>query len=148
MLLHPKHEAFCRKYNARGNATEAARDAGYSYENSASQGYRLLKKPEIQARLAELAAQDAEADAEWEAERAARRAKLDAMAATEAATLLAKLDPVYEDRLEAGDHEAVLKVIALQARICGLLAMDDAAARSRGARKGRSGLTVDGLSLD
>jgi phage terminase small subunit len=134
MLLHPKHEAFCRLFHQSGNAAEAARDVGFSYEYAANQGYRLLKRDDIQARLAEFAAKDAAADAEFMAERAARRAKIESMAQTEAEALLAKLDPVYEERLEAGDHETAMKVIELQARIAGLLVTDDEGARKKPAR--------------
>lgn len=137
MLLHPKYEAFCRAFHHGDNATEAAREAGYSYESAAAQGYRLLKRTDIQARLAELQAQDDADDARLLAERADRRAKLEAMAATEAATLLAKLDPIYEDRLESGDHANAMKVIELQARIAGLLSPEDANA-GRGAAKNAS----------
>ncbi len=121
LLLHPKYEAFCRHYAEDGNATEAAREAGFSYEHAAQQGYRLLKRPDVQARLFEMAAAKDEARAGALAERLALRDKLAAMQATEAETLLAKLDPVYERRLAAHDHEGVMKVIALQARIAGLL---------------------------
>lgn len=146
MMLHPKYEAFCRSFQREGNATDAARDAGYSYENAAGQGYRLLKREDIQARLAELQAQDDADDARFLAERLERRARLDAMVATEAAKLLAKLDPIYEDRLESGDHANAMKVIELQARIAGLLISDDATA-SRGAAKARRGAAGNGRDL-
>lgn len=141
LLLHPKYEAFCLHYAEAGNATEAAREAGFSYEYAPKQGYRLLRRPDVQARLAELAAVKEEARNRAAAERDALRAKLAAMQATEAETLLAKLDPVYERRLAAHDHEGVMKVIALQARIAGLL--DDPASAKRGAKGARRGADDD-----
>jgi phage terminase small subunit len=144
LLLHPKYERFCRIFFEDGNATEAARDAGFSYEHAATQGYRLLKRPDIQARLAELASEEDAAEARAIAERDALRAKLAAMRATEAETLLAKLDPVYERRLAARDDAGVMKVIALQARIAGLL--DDPTAAKRGA-KGAKQATDDSLEI-
>lgn len=56
--LNTRQEAFCMIYARLGNATEAYKQAGYSckrdcdYQSSAS---RLMARPEIKARLAELA---------------------------------------------------------------------------------------------
>lgn len=51
--LNAKQTAFVAAYlgDARGNATEAARIAGYSERTAYSQGHDLLKKPEIQAAI-------------------------------------------------------------------------------------------------
>ena len=50
-----RHELFCREYLKDGNATRAARDAGYSPHSAASQASRLLTNVNIQRRLDELA---------------------------------------------------------------------------------------------
>ena len=150
MQIKPQHEVFCRAYVGSGNATEAARKADYSWETAANQAYRLLKRPEIQARVAELTAERAADDAAYEATRAAHRDRLAAMRATEAEALLAKLDPIYEEMLDTGDHSGVLKVVALQARIAGLLGEDDHRPRSARAKRGAgavSGSSEDGLGL-
>jgi hypothetical protein len=147
MRLHPKHESFCEFYSLSGNATEAARAAGYSYDNAAGQGYRLLKRPEIQARLDEMAAAEDERFARQAADRAEHRARLAALRATEAEALLAKLDPVYEHRLESEDFTGVMKVVALQARIAGLLDVAPPAARAKRDAKGRAGVADDELEI-
>jgi len=54
--LNIKQEAFCSEYLVDLNATQAAIRAGYSKKTAGSQGFDLLKKPEIEARIAELMA--------------------------------------------------------------------------------------------
>jgi len=54
MRLTQKQETFCLKYFELGNATEAAKLAGYSPKTAYSIGNENLKKPEIQARIKEL----------------------------------------------------------------------------------------------
>lgn len=147
MRLHPKHESFCEFYSVSHNATEAARAAGYSYENAAGQGYRLLKRPEIQARLDAMAAEDDERFARQAAERDEHRARLAALRATEAEALLAKLDPVYEHRMESEDFAGVMKVVALQARIAGLLDAAPVSARAKRGAAGKAGAADDDLEI-
>lgn len=45
--LKPKRIKFCKEYVLDWNASRAARDAGYSVKTAGSQGYDLLKIPEI-----------------------------------------------------------------------------------------------------
>lgn len=47
MALNPKQTAFVREYLKDLNATQAAIRAGYSAKTAGSQGFDLLKKPEI-----------------------------------------------------------------------------------------------------
>lgn len=48
MALTPKRKAFCDAYLANGmNATQAAKEAGYSEKTAYSQGNRLLKNDEV-----------------------------------------------------------------------------------------------------
>lgn len=49
MALTPKRKAFCDAYLANGmNATQAAKEAGYSEKTAYSQGNRLLKNVDVQ----------------------------------------------------------------------------------------------------
>lgn len=52
--LREKQELFCRQYLVDLNATQAAIRSGYSPKTAGSQGFDLLKKPEVQARLTEM----------------------------------------------------------------------------------------------
>lgn len=54
-----KEEAFCVAYttigsDTYGNATSAAREAGYSEKSARTQGWKLLKKVEIRQRILQL----------------------------------------------------------------------------------------------
>lgn len=49
-----KQKKFCLGYMETGNASKAARDAGYSAKTAHSIGFENLTKPEIQNRLKEL----------------------------------------------------------------------------------------------
>lgn len=54
MKLTPKQEKFCELYASLGNATEAAKQAGYSEKTAYSQGQRMLKNVEIRSRIEEI----------------------------------------------------------------------------------------------
>ena len=54
MKLTPKQEKFCELYASLGNATEAAKQAGYSEKTARSQGQRMLTFVDIQKRIEEL----------------------------------------------------------------------------------------------
>ncbi|MFO0315294.1 MAG: terminase small subunit [bacterium] len=63
-----KRLAFVREYLVDFNATQAATRAGYSKKTAGSQAHELLKRPDIQAALAEgqkRLAEKTETDAEW-----------------------------------------------------------------------------------
>lgn len=53
MALSPKKQAFADYYIETGNATEAAKKAGYSSRTAYSQGSRLLKDVEVSAYINE-----------------------------------------------------------------------------------------------
>ncbi len=53
-MLSLKQKRFCEEYVIFGNATEAAKKAGYSEKTAYSQGQRLLKNVETQKYIAEL----------------------------------------------------------------------------------------------
>lgn len=60
MKLTPKQKKFCEWYIKTGNATEAAKNAGYSEKTAAYIGAENLRKPQISAYIAErLGKQDA-----------------------------------------------------------------------------------------
>jgi phage terminase small subunit len=50
-LLSPRHASFVHHYIITGNATEAAKLAGYSAKAAASQGHFLLRNPKIEAEI-------------------------------------------------------------------------------------------------
>ena len=53
MALTPKQTRFAEEYLLDMNATQAAIRAGYSEKTAGAQGFELLKKPEVQALVAE-----------------------------------------------------------------------------------------------
>ena len=54
-----KKMKFCLEYFRNGNATQSAKDAGYSEKTAYSAGQRLLKDVEVKSYLQELAEQNA-----------------------------------------------------------------------------------------
>ena len=53
-MLSLKQKKFCEEYVITGNATEAAKKAGYSEKTARSQGAENLTKPDIQKYIKEL----------------------------------------------------------------------------------------------
>lgn len=51
--MNQRRRAFCEAYLLSGNATEAAREAGYSAQSARSQGQRLLTFADVQEYLEE-----------------------------------------------------------------------------------------------
>lgn len=101
--LTPRQEAFCQAYAVLPSGAAAARDAGYAPSNAAHRAAKLLASAVVMERLAEL-----------RGTQAARRAE-------DSRALIDKLEPLYDASLEAGDHDRVLQVVELQARIAGLV---------------------------
>jgi len=101
--LQPRHEAFAQAYAGGMNGADAARDAGFAPASASNQATRLLGRADVAARITVLSGA-----------RAAARGEI-------AAALMAKLEPVYCSSLAAGDVDAVLQVVELQARIAGLV---------------------------
>lgn len=102
-LANPKHELFCRNYAVMASGSQAARTAGYAYRTAKWQAMRLLKRPEIQARLAE------------------RRAEIAREYSLDSATLLCKLEAVFIQAFSDRDYKAAARVIEVQARVAGIL---------------------------
>lgn len=53
-LENPQWERFVQEYRVDRNGRQAARRAGYKHEHSHTTASRLLKRPDVQARLKEL----------------------------------------------------------------------------------------------
>jgi phage terminase small subunit len=53
-LKNQRHEHFAAAYAVSKNATQAAKEAGYSPKTAHAQGFRLLKYADVQARIQEL----------------------------------------------------------------------------------------------
>ncbi len=58
--LTPRQHSFAQAHATLGNASEAARKAGYSLKTAPSQGARLLKNVHVSARITQLQAEAAE----------------------------------------------------------------------------------------
>ena len=58
--LTPRQRSFAQAYATGGNASEAARKAGYSEKTATSQGARLLTYANVSARITQLQAEAAE----------------------------------------------------------------------------------------
>ncbi len=97
--LKPRQEAFCEHFVATGNATEAARRAGYSARAAAVQGYRLLKKANVADRIR--AHQTAIAD------------KIDP------ALILGRLENLYRLAESKGAYGDAARILVLQGRLMG-----------------------------
>ena len=52
--LNDKQETFCQKFALSGQATESARQSGYSEKSAKTTGYKLLQLPIIQERISTL----------------------------------------------------------------------------------------------
>ncbi len=102
--LRPRHEAFCQHFVLLGNATDAAARAGYASESARNQGYRLMRQPAIQARVAEI------------------RSGLASVYCLDAGVLLGKLEAVYQRAVANLDFHAAARSVEIQARIAGHLA--------------------------
>lgn len=67
-LKNERHERFCQEYLVDLNATRAAIRTGYSKKTAGQIGHELLKRPDVQERIAELKAERSERtkiDADW-----------------------------------------------------------------------------------
>ncbi len=103
-LPNPRHEAFCQHFVLLGNAAYAAIDAGYARPSARNQGYRLMRRPSIRARIAEI------------------RRVLARAYCLDAEVLLGKLEAVYQRANEHHFFHAAARCVELQARIAGHLA--------------------------
>lgn len=100
--LKPAHEAFCRAYVANPNATNAARSAGYSFENAHQQGSRLMRRAAIVRRIGELRIELAEREC------------------LAPAALLSKLETAFHAAIKKDQPAAAARVIEAQAKLAAL----------------------------
>jgi len=107
--LRPRQERFCQLYAVIGNASDAAWQAGYTFADSRNRGYRLLRRPEIQARVAELQRD------------LARAIRFDAE------MMLGKLEGIYRQAVQGGYYNAAARIVEIQARVAGHLRLQSAA---------------------
>ena len=103
--LPGRREVFCQSFVLTGNASRAATQAGYSVLAAGNQGYRLLRRPEVKARIA-----------------AIHRA-MGSGFNRDADVLLGKLEAVYRRAVDGGYLNAAARIVELQARMAGRLAI-------------------------
>ncbi len=101
--LNPRHEAFCQYFVLGGNATYAARTAGFAPKSCKNQGYRLMRRPRIRARVAAI------------------RSELARAYGLDAHVLLGKLEALYQRAVEDNYVHAGVRAVEAQARIAGHL---------------------------
>ncbi len=99
--LPPRQEAFCHYFVLWGNATVAAKQAGYARPSARNQGYRLSRKPRIRARIAAL------------------RRGLARAYGLDAEVLVGKLEALYQRAVEDHHFHAAARAVELQARMAG-----------------------------
>ena len=104
-LRKRQYEAFCNAYVQFPNAGEAAEEAGYTFQYRYQQGYRLLRRPQIQRRIREL------------------REELASYEAQSVGVLLAKLETSFKRAIKDGNSYAAVRVIELQAKLNGFVAV-------------------------
>ncbi|MBT3306740.1 MAG: terminase small subunit [Alphaproteobacteria bacterium] len=97
--LRSRHEAFCQYFVLGGNATYAAINAGYTRKWSRNQGYRLMRQPAIQARIAAI------------------RSTLARVYCLDPDVLLGKLEAVYQRAHENHHFHAAARAVEIQSRI-------------------------------
>jgi hypothetical protein len=101
--LPPRREAFCRHVSAGRSLAAAARLAGYAWVGAKQQGWRLIREPEVAARIAELGAR----------REAQRLAEVDRF--VEAART------IFEGASLKGNHAVALRALEMMARLGGAL---------------------------
>ncbi len=99
--LPPRQEAFCHYFVLWGNASVAAKQAGYARPSARNQGYRLSRNPRIRARIAEL------------------RRGLARAYGLDAEVLVGKLEALYQRAVDDHHFHAAARCVELQARMAG-----------------------------
>lgn len=124
-LTASRKEKFCRRYVGSLNAAAAARHAGYAPQSCRTSAYRLLREPAVQARIAELQAEDAR------------------QVGDQTETLVGKLESVFRLAVEYHHFSAAVRIVEMQARLAGIAP----AGPSGGSTGGRRGKTADKLAV-
>ena len=126
--LRHRHEAFCQHFVLLGNAADAAGRAGYALESRRNQGYRLMRQPLIQARVAAI------------------RAGLARAYCLDSGVLLGKLEAVYQCAVSDRSFHAAARCVEIQARIAGVT--PTRGIRDSARHEPRDGRGEDGRSPD
>ncbi|MDG4602268.1 MAG: terminase small subunit [Defluviicoccus sp.] len=100
--LTTRQERFCERFVELGNASAAAKAAGYLPASARNTGYRLLRDPRIATRIAAIQAQMADQHC--------RQVDI----------LLGKLETVFRRALDDHQFAAAARAIELQAKLAGL----------------------------
>lgn len=114
--LTGRQKRFCQRFVEWGNATAAARDAGYAPNSARVTAHRLLGLPKVAERIRVLQAEMAETHCR----------NRDA--------LLAKLEAVFRQSVNDNQFTAAARAVELQARLGGLTSgRPSAAAKTKAA---------------
>lgn len=124
-LTSPRKEKFCRRYVGSLNAAAAARHAGYAPQSCRTSAYRLLREPAVQARIAELQAEDAR------------------QVGDQTETLVGKLESVFRLAVEYHHFSAAVRIVEMQAKLSGIAPVSP----SGGSTCGRRGKSADRLAV-
>lgn len=100
--LKTRQERFCERFVELGNASAAAKAAGYLPASARNTGYRLLRDPRVISRIAAIQAQMADDHC--------RQVDI----------LLGKLETVFRRALDDHQFSAAARAIELQAKLAGL----------------------------
>ncbi|MCW5700070.1 MAG: terminase small subunit [Rhodospirillales bacterium] len=101
-LRPPRKEQFCRRYVGSLNAAAAARYAGYAPQSCRTTAYKLLREPAVQARIAELQAEDAR------------------QVGRETETIIGKLESVFRLAVEYHHFSSAVRILEMQAKLAGI----------------------------
>jgi len=123
-----RHERFCREYVRRPVGSAAALAAGYAEANAAAQACRLLARPDIQLRIAELRDEVAERQC------------------GDVSAVLARLQVIYELAIEHNQFNTALRAVAMQLRVSGMVPEGRGGARRAGPDYGAMLSAVTGMA--
>lgn len=105
--LKAKQELFCQRFVQHANAAVAARAAGYSPRSARTAGHRLLRRPEVLARIAAI------------------QIELARYAGRDLEAMIGKLEVVYRRSVETHQFAAAARAIELQAKLSLLVHRDE-----------------------
>ena len=100
--LKTRQERFCERFVELGNASAAAKAAGYLPASARNTGYRLLRDPRIISRIGAIQAEMADQHC--------RQVDI----------LLGKLETVFRRALDDHQFSAAARAVELQAKLAGL----------------------------
>lgn len=116
--LNDRQERFCAHYSISGNATEAAREAGYSERSAYAQGSRLAHDPRVCDRIYRM--------------RVSRAIQFGPVIA------FTRLEHLFQQASESGDYRAAASILTLQARLAGVESWTPPSAVAKAAQRGQA----------